>query len=46
MCFREKMTRYSIPQIFMEFYEIVFKGGQRDDVLFMLCCTEAIQCLL
>ena len=36
MCFREKIdTGYRISQIFMEFYEIIFKGGQCDDVLFM-----------
>ena len=36
MCFREKIDiGYRIPQIFMEFYEIIFKGGQCDDVLFM-----------
>ena len=36
MCFREKIdTGYRIPQIFMEFYEIIFKGGSA--MVYCLC---------
>ena len=42
MCFREKIdTGYRIPQIFVEFYEIIFKGGQCDDVFVVLKLSNA-----